>query len=97
MNSVPHRKRESRACVVQSPIHGIYKKVYFLLNIPLAKKILGTCRVHLIEYMCKILSQIGLEMSKIFDPDERGVQLMKIVDNRENHRPESAAIVLLYE
>ena len=91
--------RVSCVCGSKSYTASIRKVSFFnvLLNILFSQKIRGTCRVHLIEYMCKNLSQIGLEMSKIFDPDERGVQLMKIVDNRENHRRRSAAMVLLYE
>ena len=48
----------------------------FLSNAIFAEKLPGTFRVHLIEYMCEDLSQIGGELSEIFDLGERGVRPM---------------------
>ena len=44
----------------------------FLLNALFAKKLPGTCRIHLIEYKCEYLSQISGDLSEIFDLCERG-------------------------
>jgi hypothetical protein len=82
LNSVRHRTRKSHQRTKTgsksdtASIRKCDKSPFFnfLLKALFAKIILGNCRVHSMEYMCKILSQIGSEMSKIFDLGERGVR-----------------------